>query len=101
VVSVRGQAGSVVDQITVACARFNVVGIAPGSGFLIDELGSRAVRPATAGGTGGQPFVLDCTVGYAAGRLTGSHGAFVLGMSTFTLVGSVGAWCTRLAVQVR
>jgi hypothetical protein len=101
VVSLQGRSGSVVDQIAIVCARFDAVGSAPGSGFLIDEVGSRIARPATAGGTGGSPFMLDCPVGYATGRLNGSHGTFVLGMSTFNLVGSVGAWCTRLAAQVR
>lgn len=102
VTSIRGRAGSVVDYLTIACSSFDIVGNSPITGFAVDEMGNRAETGLGAGGPGGGPFVLDCPLGFAVGRLIGSDGIYDDGMmGTYGLVAGVGAWCTRLGVEVR
>jgi hypothetical protein len=104
VIGVEGHDGTLIDQFTFTCSRFDVAtGTTAGGGttYRIVEIGPRHAQPIAVGGTGGGAFSADCPLGYAVSHLNGSDGPFILGTETLTLVGSVGSNCTELAPMLR
>jgi hypothetical protein len=105
VTSLEVRSGSVIDQITITCSRFDLVSRIEANGavsFLISETGPRTIINTPAGGTGGGPLSLACPMGYAASRLTGSHQTYSDGAGgTYDLVSSAGLSCTRLRPELR